>query len=131
MQLCKILVACCLLCGFITIAAAHFLPLEGISVKIKASKFLNSVFREKGIDLDPRTWVVDDTDKVPKTWTVRSMPQCLLTRQWMESLGWVVKLYHEETPYLKLIVRVTAKVIITPKFGMHILTPISLYPKRL
>jgi hypothetical protein len=49
----------------------------------------------------------------------------------MESLGWVVKLYHEETPYLKLIVRVTAKVIITPKFGMHILAPISLYPKRL
>jgi hypothetical protein len=79
------------------------------------------VFREKGIDLDPRTWVVDDKDKVPKTWKISSMPQCLLARQWMEGAGWVVALYHEETPYLKLIVRVRAKVIITSSSGMYIL----------
>jgi hypothetical protein len=89
MRLSKTLLIYCLLCGLLTEAALHSSASgdsprtlsEDISVKAIASRFLESVFREKGIDLDPRTWVVDGTDKVPKTWKIGSMPQCLLIRQ--------------------------------------------------
>ena len=129
MRLLRTLLACCLLYGLLTEAALHTsasgdspqVSSEGISVKSTASKFLTSVFREKGIDLDPRTWVVDDTDKVPKSWKISSMPQCLLVREWMEGAGWVVALYHEETAHLKPIVSVRAKIIITPNPRTYIL----------
>jgi hypothetical protein len=121
MRLSRTLLIYCLLCGLLAAAVVHFSASgdslqasnEGVLVKSTASKFLTSVFREKGIDLDPRAWVVDDTDKVPKSWKISSMPQCLLVREWMEGAGWVVALYHEETAYLKPIVSVKAKIIIT------------------
>jgi hypothetical protein len=129
MRFFRTLLACCLLYGLLTEAAVHSSASgdslealsEGISVKSTTSRFLTSVFREKGIDLDPRTWVVDDTDKVPKTWKISSMPQCLLVRSWADGAGWVVGLYHEETAYLKPIVAGEVKVIITPNPGTYML----------
>jgi hypothetical protein len=136
MRFFKTLLAGCL-CGLLTEAALHSSASsdspralsEGISVKSTASRFLTSVFRESGINLDPRTWVVDDTDKVPKTWKISSMPQCLLVREWVDGAGWVVALYHEETAYLKPLVIVKAKLIITPNAGTYVLLYLSLGPQ--
>jgi hypothetical protein len=139
MRFFRTLLACFLLYGLLTEAAVHSSASDdspralsdGISVRSTASRFLTSVFREKGIDLDPRTWVVGDIDKVPKTWKISSMPQCLLVREWVDGAGWVVTLYHEETAYLKPIVSVKAKLIVTPNSGTYIIlafisqTPIS------
>ncbi len=129
MRFFKTLLACCILHGLLTEAALHSSASgdspralsEGVWVKSTASRFLTSVFCQKGIDLDPQTWVVDDTDKVPKTLRISSMPQCLLIRKWVDGVGWVMALYHEETAYLKPIVSVKAKVIANPDSGTYIL----------
>ncbi|KAH8753378.1 hypothetical protein BGZ57DRAFT_133245 [Hyaloscypha finlandica] len=131
MRFFKILLASCILCRCATATAADSSPRpddealssapltsrRGMGVKATASKFLSLISQQQGKDLDPRTWVVDDTEKAPKAWKVSSLPQCLLTRSWDGRLGWIVKLSHEETPHLNLLVRVNTKLLVTPKFG--------------
>jgi hypothetical protein len=136
MRFFKMLLASCILCRCATATAADSSPRpddealssapltsrRGMGVKATASKFLSLISQQQGKDLDPRTWVVDDTEKAPKAWKVSSLPQCLLTRSWDGRLGWTVKLSHEETPHLNLLVRVNTKVLVTPKFGICFLT---------
>jgi hypothetical protein len=136
MRFFKILLASCILyrCATATpadsssrsddeaLSSAPLASRRGMGVKAKASEFLSLISRQQWKDLDPRTWILDDTEKAPKAWKVSSLPQCLLTRSWDGRLGWIVKLYHEETPHLNLLVRVDTKVLVTPKFGMYILT---------
>ncbi|KAE9365168.1 hypothetical protein N431DRAFT_473247 [Stipitochalara longipes BDJ] len=131
MRLLRVLLVCCLLYGWIatsaadsslsskskSLATAASASHRGMAVKRTASDFLDLVFHEQASNLDPQAWAVDDTGKVPMTLELGTMPQCLLTRSWLDNRGWMVKLYYQETPHLNLLVRVSIKFLATFKLG--------------
>lgn len=88
-------------------------PKKGMSIQATASSFLDWIFDDYSIDLNPQGWRIRGKmkDKGRFVWSHPEFSQCLLTRTW-EAPMWRVELLFKKMPDLDLVTRVKANVIL-------------------